>query len=130
MKNNLDLRWYIVLLIVISFITNTLAPLPLAKADDFYLPQPGVIVPLSAPFNPPILKGIKVHPDNPFKFEFILDQGDTFSHHPKGSEDDTYNRHPERSEGSLQEQLKTESTKLIKYFLASLTIPEKDLRSI
>ena len=26
-----------------------------------------------------------------------------------------------------QEQLKTEATKLIKYFLASLTIPEKDL---
>ena len=60
-------------------------------------------------FNPPILKGIKVHPDNPFRFDFILDQGD-------GSVETAINP-------SLQE----ESTKLIKYFLASLTIPEKDL---
>jgi len=79
------------------------------------LPAPGVMVRLSPEFNPPILKGIKVHPNNPFRFDFILDQGDE------------YNRHPERSEGSQKEQLKIESTRLIKYFLASLTIPENDL---
>ena len=64
------------------------------------------MVHLSPPLDPPILKGIKVHPDNPFRFDFILDKGD--------------------SELS-NDQLKDESTKLIKYFLASLTIPEKDL---
>ena len=69
------------------------------------MPAPGVMVPLSPSFNPPILKGLKVHPDNPFRFDFILDKGDFLP----------------------QEQLKQESTKLIKYFLASLTIPEKDL---
>ena len=53
-----------------------------------------------------MLKGIKVHTDNPFLFDFILDKGDR-----------------ELS----NEQLKDESSKLIKYFLASLTIPEKDL---
>jgi len=87
----------------------------LAEGGDFHLPTPGVMVHLSPEFDPPILKGIKVHPDNPFRFDFILDQGDEFA----------------RSEGPQQEQtpygLKTESTKLIKYFLASLTIPEKDL---
>ena len=62
---------------------------------------------LSPEFNPLIIKGLKVHPDNPFRFDFILDEGD--------------------SRQSQQGQLKIEATKLIKYFLASLTIPEKDL---
>ena len=69
------------------------------------MPAPGSMVHLSPLLEPPILKGIKVHPENPFRFEFILDSG----------------------EDPQQEQLKNESTKLIKYFLASLTIPEKDL---
>jgi len=102
------------ILVLFAFLVNSLGPLPLAQADGLFLPQPGTMVSLSPSFNPPILKGLKVHPDNPFKFDFILDQGDSA-------------RHAERSEGSHQEQLKIESTKLIKYFLASLTIPEKDL---
>src|SRR6201999_2100162 len=64
------------------------------------------MVHLSPEFNPPSLKGIKVHPDNPFRFDFILDKGDS---------------------NQSNEQLREESTKLIKYFLASITIPEKDL---
>ncbi len=93
-------------------------------AWEMSLPVPGVMVHLSPPLDPPILKGIKVHPDNPFKFDFILDLGDK-SLSPSGGDENS--RHPQRSEGSQQEQLKTEATKLIKYFLASLTIPEKDL---
>ena len=64
------------------------------------------MVHLSPPLDPPILKGIKVHPDNPFRFDFILDKGDS---------------------QLSNDALKDESSKLIKYFLASLTIPEKDL---
>ena len=105
-------------LIVSFFITGQMGPLPLVCtsvyafegtgniAQDFRLPAPGVRVGLSPEFNPAILKGIKVHPEDPFKFDFILDQGDT---------------------PSQQEQLKSEATRLIKYFLASLTIPEGDL---
>jgi len=115
MRKYINLRANIALGFIFAFLANTFGPLPAAQADDFRLPAPGVMVRLSPDFNPPILKGIKVHPDNPFRFDFILDHGDE------------YNRHPERSEGSQQEQLKIESTKLIKYFLASLTIPEKDL---
>ena len=92
--------------VLIAFMVNTFGPIPVVQAQDFHLPVPGVMVHLSSPFNPPILKGIKVHPDNPFRFDFILDKGD----------------------GDLSgNQLKNESLKLIKYFLASLTIPEKDL---
>jgi CheY-like chemotaxis protein len=92
--------------ILLAFLVNSLGPIPLAQADDFRLPAPGVMVHLSPPLDPPMLKGIKVHPDNPFRFDFILDKGDV-----------------ELS----NDQLKNESSKLIKYFLASLTIPEKDL---
>ena len=84
-------------------VTGIIGPCPV-YAQDFVLPVPGIMVRLSPKFNPPTLKGIKVHPDNPFEFDFILDAGDDVSL-------------------SLKEQ----STKLIKYFLASLTIPEKDL---
>jgi len=90
--------------ILTVFLVNSFGTMPMAKADEFLLPAPGVMVHLSPEFNPPILKGIKVHPDNPFRFDFILDVGDG-------------------SKPSLRE----ESTRLIKYFLASLTIPEKDL---
>ncbi len=93
-------------LTLLSFlITGIIGPMPI-YAQDYHLPAPGVMVHLSPPFDPPILKGIKVHPDNPFRFDFILDKGD----------------------GELNnDQLKNESRKLIKYFLASLTIPERDL---
>jgi dienelactone hydrolase len=83
------------------FLTNTIGPLPQAQADEFFLPAPGMRIELSLPYNPPILKGLKVHPDNPFRFDFILDEGDGHNHQ--------------------------EAIKLIKYFLASLTVPEKDL---
>ena len=65
------------ILVLISFIVNSFGPLPIAHADEFRLPAPGVRVHLSPQFNPPILKGIRVHPDNPFRFDFILDKGDS-----------------------------------------------------
>src|SRR5271166_4180607 len=105
---------YAHVLILIAFLTNTFAPTSLLQAQasstiggDFRLPVPGVMVHLSPPVDPPMLKGIKVHPDNPFQFDFILDKGDV--------------------ETPLMASLQNESIKLIKYFLASLTIPEKDL---
>ena len=75
-------------------------------AQDFRLPEPGQMVALSPAFSPAVLKGIKLDPHNPFRFHFFVDKGDSHL---------------------SQEDLKNESSKLIKYFLASLTIPEKDL---
>jgi hypothetical protein len=99
------------ILTLVSFlVTGIVGPMP-AYAQDYRLPAPGVMVHLSPEFNSPILKGIKVHPDNPFRFDFILDQGDSPSLVQRGG----------------QGELKQEATRLIKYFLASLTIPEKDL---
>ena len=76
-------------------------------AQNLVLPVPGVIVQLSPKFNPPVLKGIKVHPDNPFRFDFILDIGDSFS--KSKSSPNALIGDPQ------QEQLKTEATKLIKF---------------
>ncbi len=92
--------------IVTVFFFNSVGPLPTAHAQELYLPKPGLMVHLSPSLHPPLFKGIKVYPKNPLAFDFILNPGD----------------------GHLsQEQLKQESDKLIKYFLASLTVPEKDM---
>ncbi len=60
---------------------------------------------LTTPFQPPVLRGMTVHPENPLLFDFIVDRG----------QDKIGN-----------DLLKDESTKLIKYFLTSMTIPDKD----
>ena len=67
--------------ILLAFILNSFGPIPSAQAQDYRLPAPGVMVHLSPEFNPPILKGIKVHSDNPFRFDFILDKGDEYGRH-------------------------------------------------
>jgi hypothetical protein len=70
------------------------------------LPPPGVMLSITPSYVPPMLKGMKVDPKNPFSFDFILDSGNA---HLQG------------------QPLKEEADDLIKYFLASLTIPENDL---
>jgi hypothetical protein len=113
---------FLPILVIFAFLVNSLGPIPSSQAQaalpeggDFHLPSPGVRVGLSPDYNPPILKGIKIDPGNPFQFDFILDQGDS--------------AHVIPAEAGIQyqEQLKQEASHLIKYFLASLTIPEKDL---
>jgi len=64
------------------------------------------MVNLSPAYEPAIIKGLTVHKDNPFLFDFIVDVGQ------------------DKMDGA---PLKAEGNKLIKYFLASLAIPEKDL---
>jgi hypothetical protein len=105
-------RRIICLIVAVCFIVTSLN-VPSAQALDLRLPSPGVMVHLSPEFNPLILKGVKIHADNPFKFDFVIDKGDAFS----GGIAKPYQ----------QELLKQEASKLIKYFLASLTTPEKDL---
>ncbi len=72
------------------------------------LPKPGTMVSLSSSYVPVIVKGLHIHPENPILFDFIVDTGDS------GLDVNST-------------QLLSESDKLIKYFLASLTIPESDL---
>jgi len=104
MARHLNIKRLIVAGLIFAFLGS---PLHSSHAQEYLtLPVPGIMVNLSPAFNPPVLKGIKVYPDNPFRFDFILDKGDS-----------------KLANG----QLKNESSRLIKYFLASLTVPEKDL---
>jgi len=69
------------------------------------LPQPGTMVTVSPLYSPAMIKGIKVFPDNPLRFNFIIDTGDS----------------------SLKnDPLKQEFKKLIKYFLGA---PSKSIMS-
>lgn len=92
-----------------SFISTLIMP-PSARAQSaplgLNLPLPGTMVALSPGFFPPVLRGLIVYPDKPFHFDFIVDAGES---------------------GIIGDELKEESSKLIKYFLAALTVPEKDL---
>ncbi len=88
--------------IFLAFLGN-LSNITSLRAQELVLPASGTLVQLSSPFNPPSLKGIKIYPNNPFRFDFVLDKGEA------------------------QANLSEESRKLTKYFLASLTVPEEDL---
>jgi len=95
------------LFIVISFVLTTLSPLPQAHAGTVLgLPQPGEMINLSPAYEPSLIKGLTVHKDNPFLFDFIVDTGHS---------------------GLTGDALKTEGDRLVKYFFACLTVPEKDL---
>ena len=89
------------LTVIICFFLTALGPFPQAHADSVLgLPAPGTMVNLSPAYEPVMIKGLTVHKDNPFLFDFIVDVGqDKMSGEP----------------------LKKEGEKLIKYFLASLS---------
>lgn len=73
------------------------------EAVVYGLPQPTALLSTSKFHSYPVLKGIKINPDDPFTLEFIIDTED---------------------EESVSEE---EVARLIRYFLAGLTIPEDDL---
>ncbi|MBF0532139.1 MAG: hypothetical protein HQL23_03475 [Candidatus Omnitrophica bacterium] len=74
-----------------------------SRSSQLVLPSPGTMVPPTAGYAPAMIRGLIVHPENPLLIDFIIDTG-----HDK----------------IRGERLKAESLKLIKYFYASLTIPD------
>ncbi|MCK5215126.1 MAG: hypothetical protein KAR05_07225, partial [Candidatus Omnitrophica bacterium] len=95
--------------ILLSFLSSVVMP-PQAMAQTPFsvttLPVPGTMTTLSPGFTPPLMRGVSLFPDNPLKFNFVMDEGDM------------------DLDGASK---KEEYEKLIKYFLASLTIPDRDL---
>jgi hypothetical protein len=79
---------------------------PPVNADGIVLPPVGQRLVLSTAFMPVMLKGVVVDPKDPFKFNFIVDSGDT---------------------GLKTDQLNEQGMKLVKYFLAALAVPEDDM---
>jgi len=70
------------------------------------LPAPGTLVHFSEEYTPTLITGLTINPENGLEFDFVVDTGDS---------------------GITGDELKSEIYKLTKYFLAALTIPEKEL---
>lgn len=95
--------------VVFTFVfTSILPPQVAAQAlpTILNLPVPGVMVNISTGYMPALIRGITINPENPLNFTFYVSKGDS-----------------QISDDELQD----ESSKLIKYFLATLTTPSQDL---
>ncbi|MCR4338082.1 MAG: hypothetical protein NUV91_09795 [Candidatus Omnitrophica bacterium] len=99
------LKSFLSLFLVLSLAIGGVYPQQAGAAGFPELPALGVLD-SSASYIPVLLKGIRVFQDNPFRFDFIADTGDTQFDN---------------------EALKQEMDRLVKYFLATLTIPDEDL---
>lgn len=89
--------------------TSVIAP---GSARAQFIPTPAVMpavgsmVQISNAFDPLIIKGLTIHPENPLEFSFLVDLGDT---------------------NYSETKIKDESQRLITYFMAGLTVPESEL---
>ncbi len=88
-----------------SFIMQCVMPSHLLAQAMVKLPAPGTMVALSDAFKPAQLQGMVIDPKEPFKFDFLVYRGD---------------------EPLTLEQKQSVYRDLIKYFLASLAVPEQD----
>jgi len=61
--------------IVAAWLIFTLAVPPQACAQALNLPAPGTMLSVTPAYVPVMIKGLKVHPENPLLFDFILDTG-------------------------------------------------------
>jgi len=86
--------------------TTIFSPAYAQSINLLNLPIPGTMVMPTPAFVPVLLKGMTIHPEDPLRFDFIVDSGHT---------------------AFTTEEIKKESEKLVKYFLASMTVPQNDL---
>ncbi|MBF0510874.1 MAG: hypothetical protein HQL13_00945 [Candidatus Omnitrophica bacterium] len=70
------------------------------------LPVAGTMVSASPLFQPALMKGVIINENNPFLFDFIVSPGES---------------------KTSKEELKREALRMVRYFFASLTLPDKDI---
>ncbi|MCP4653648.1 MAG: hypothetical protein GY858_09770 [Candidatus Omnitrophica bacterium] len=98
-------------LIVAAFLISTVTAYLTKTSTTYasvvdYMPLPTELINTTPHYNPATIHGVRFYADNPFKIDFIIDEGNSrFSN----------------------ADLKSETSRLIKYFLAALTISEDDL---
>ncbi|HOD12994.1 MAG TPA: hypothetical protein PLO93_00910 [Candidatus Omnitrophota bacterium] len=99
----------IIFTLILIFIATTHFPLGaslvFAQAQTLAHPSVGSLS-LTQSFSPILLSGVRIDPQEPFQLTFVLDRGDS---------------------GLRGDALKPEADKLVRYFMAALTIPEKDI---
>jgi len=86
-----------------SFLMADLLKVNTSQAQVNGLPSPTRLLPLSEAWSAPLLRGLRLNPDNPLSIEFIIDTAD---------------------KGTVTAD---EAGMLIRYFLAALTLPEEEL---
>ncbi len=89
--------------VLLAFISTSLVPPALAQGIPAMLPSIRPVTALAD--NLPLLRGLKVHLDDPLEFDFILDPGSSVA----------------------VPGLNAEANRAIKYFLTALTVPDGDL---
>lgn len=88
---------------VFSFFLVDLLRIKVSHGDSAELPSPTAMLKVSENYSYPLLLGVRLDPENPLKIDFIIDQAD---------------------KGDLYQE---EASLLVRYFLASLTLPEDEL---
>jgi len=117
------IRRLLCLCITTTFVSTLIVPPQSIYAQTILdLPQPGTMVSVSPSFEPALIRGLTVHQDNPFLFDFIVDPGQSLSG-VIASE----GPHAGHSQVAPKQSLKEQSDRMIKYFFAALTIPDKDI---
>lgn len=92
--------------ITLTAFLGTTLQMPQAHASDLlFIPKPGQRVSLSSPFEPAVLTGMTIHPDDPLRFDFLIN-----AHDQKLSNNEKNN----------------EYMKLVRYFMASLTVADEN----
>ena len=95
------MKRFVSLFVLFTFCFSNLSS-SLVFAQTVNLPAPGTMVTLSAQGNLPMLKGLRLNPDNPLKMDFIIE--------PNGAPSVT----------------KEDAAVLARYFLAALAMPKED----
>ena len=92
--------------LVLMLSLSLIFPPAFSYAELLNLPDPGSTVFFSKGYQPAVITGVVVNSEDPLLFDFIIDRGDS---------------------GLTGEALEQETQKLVKYFLAALTIPEEEV---
>jgi hypothetical protein len=94
----------IAVMVIVAFVT--MIPAQSGYAQMVVMPKPGIMINPTGKFDPALMMGLRVDVKNPFNFYFIMDKGQA---------------------SATNDAAKEEYQKLIKYFLASLTIANRDM---
>ncbi len=115
-KKYFFLKKTLLLAVLIAFVGQSVLPLGLSQAQAqqvgpaggtlLGLPPPGAMVGLTPAYDPALMIGMTVYPEDPFRFDFMVHPGD---------------------DNLKEESLRDESNHLIKYFFAAMTVPEDEM---
>ena len=105
-KTPAKFKYIQIYLLVIVFVLNSIPLVAFAQSSYIanLISKSSVLT--NANYDPQLIIGMNIDKDDPFKFEFLVSEGDAVL---------------------SKEKLKDESLKMIKYFMTALTVPEDEM---